>query len=157
VVALTLTEVEVISEDIMKNEMSKLAPWMDKLVNALARRLRLANSNVHPLILGDCSLHVANQLLLLCAWRCPDTTRDCELPLSEVEQEISRNLAVPVERTREALVSLSERKLVQLRIARGVCTVKWQELDCYLTSCRTAQPLHGPAVAKAEEKEVAEH
>ena len=154
VVALRPTEVEVITEEIMKNEMGKLAPWMDRLVNALARRLRLANSNVHPLILGDCSCHVANQLLLLAAWRCPDVTGDCELPLGEIEQEISRNLAVPVERTREGLVQLADRKLVQLHLVRGTCTLNREALEHHLAACRATATSDLFAVPKTEEQEI---
>jgi serine/threonine-protein kinase len=154
VAALQPTEVEVITAEIMKNEMGKLAPWMDKLVNALARRLRLANSNVHPLILGDCTCHVANQLLLLAAWRSPSTAGDCELPLSDIEQEISRNLAVPVERTREGLVQLADRKLVQLHLANGTCTLNREALERHLASCRSAAGSDLVPVPKAEEQEV---
>ena len=99
VIAITDVDVEIVTAAVIEAEMRKLAPWMGKTVNALVDRLRQANDNVHPLMVGDCLMHVARQIRLL-------------LPLgmaaesSVLVAEIARSLAMPPARIEETLERL---------------------------------------------------
>ena len=102
VIALTDVDVEVMTAAVIQAEMRKLAPWMGKTVNALVDRLRQANDNVHPLLVGDCLMQVARQIRLLLP--AGMATENIVLVM-----EISRNLALPpgrVEQTLERLLLL---------------------------------------------------
>ena len=124
VVAIAPTEVEIITEGGMKAEMRKLAPWMGRVVNALAQRLRLANSRIHPLLSGDCSGHVAKQLVLIASradQAAPLIAR--ALPLHETVREIARNLAIPDSNAETALLHFAEQGLVALDPAKNECRI----------------------------------
>ena len=88
--AITDTEVVVITESLMQRGLDKLPPWMDKIVTALSDRLRTANASIHPLMQGDCTYHVLNQLRLLYA--------NCGTPAVETLSE-KRTLALNTENT----------------------------------------------------------
>ena len=88
--AITDTEVFVITEPLLQRGLDKLPPWMDKIVTALSDRLRTANASVHPLMQGDCSYHVLNQLRLLYA--------NCGTPAVDTLSE-KRTLALNTENT----------------------------------------------------------
>ena len=57
------TEVVVITSEVMQQGLNQLPPWMGKIVDCLAERLRSANANVHPLMSGDSTFHVLQQFL----------------------------------------------------------------------------------------------
>ncbi|MFA5206565.1 MAG: serine/threonine-protein kinase [Lentisphaeria bacterium] len=63
------TEVEVVTAERIQSELRKLSPWMGRLVQSLAQRLRQANEHAHPWLLADCSASVARQFLLEATWR----------------------------------------------------------------------------------------
>jgi eukaryotic-like serine/threonine-protein kinase len=61
--AIIPTEVVVITGEVMQQGLNQLPPWMGKIVDCLAERLRSANANVHPLMSGDSTFHVLQQFL----------------------------------------------------------------------------------------------
>ncbi len=102
VIAITDVDVEVMTAAVIQAEMRKLAPWMGKTVNALVDRLRIANDNVHPLLVGDGLMQVARQVRLL-------LPAGMATEIIVLVMEISRNLALPpgrVEQTLERLLLL---------------------------------------------------
>lgn len=108
VIAIQPTRVAVITIETMKQELKKLAPWMGRVVGALARRLQATNANVHPLMLGPCERHVARQWLLLARHCQRKEFPDCGglaagCTRETMVREISRNLALPQERVRRVL------------------------------------------------------
>ena len=99
VIAITDVDVEVMTAAVIQAEMRKLAPWMGKTVNALVDRLRLANDNVHPLMVDDCLMHVARQVRLL-------LPSGMATEIIVLVMEISRNLALPLGRVEQTLERL---------------------------------------------------
>ena len=114
------TEVVVITEETMKQGLGQLPPWMGKVVDSLAGRLRNANTNVHPLLNSDCTYHVLNQLrLLYCYWVDlePSPETNALVPVvntSKIVQEISLNLSITKEKTFLLLSLLFESNLLSL-------------------------------------------
>ncbi len=98
------TEVVVITEETMKQGLSKLPPWMGKAVDSLAERLRKANVVVHPLVNGDCTYHVLNQLCFIHhCWSKPTELTDIGQTVVTLEtkntiHEIAINLSIPKKR-----------------------------------------------------------
>lgn len=92
--ALEETEVEVVTTERIQGELRKMSPWMGRLVQTLAQRLRQANDHAHPWLLEDCAAPVARQLLLTAAWRqCRDAAA---VPVpAELLPEAARQLAIP--------------------------------------------------------------
>ena len=113
------TEVVVITEETMKQGLGQLPPWMGKVVDSLADRLRTANINVHPLMNSDCTYHVLNQLRLLYVYWCRrDTESSTKNTIAVVEtakivQEIATNLSISKERVLFFISSLLESSLLK--------------------------------------------
>ena len=51
VIARDTTETLIITNNLMFEELQKLAPWMEKIVFSLAERVRVMSSHVHPILL----------------------------------------------------------------------------------------------------------
>lgn len=133
VVATQPTQVHVITADVMRAELRKLAPWMEKTVNALAQRLRLADQLMHPLLLGECGLHVAKQLLLLAAHTTSSAGReDVFLPRDVVVREISHNLAMPAERIAAVLERLLAEGIIDCEPATDQVRVRCDALTRFV-------------------------
>jgi len=115
--ALEQTDVVVITEETMKQGLNKLPPWMGKTVDSLAERLRSANATVHPLINGDCTYHVLNQLQLVYrAWGTPVTSPEggrtvISLDTDKTVREIATNLTISKERVMLVISHLLDIKL----------------------------------------------
>ena len=113
VVAHEETEVEVITEHVMRTELKKLAPWMDEVVNALAQRLRTADAHLHPLLMGTCFYHVLTHIVLLLEAQARGQEEDAVEPvLNEADRRIAANLALPLERVQEVLAGLAREGLL---------------------------------------------
>lgn len=63
--ALVDTTVVVITQELIQRSLDKLPPWLGNVVQAIVRRLRIANVNVHPLVNASCAYHVLNQLWMM--------------------------------------------------------------------------------------------
>jgi eukaryotic-like serine/threonine-protein kinase len=117
--ALTPTEVIIINDDVMRQALGKLPPWMTKVVQALVTRLRAANTHVHPLMAGDCTYHVINLLRLVYPswarpWRAsPEEPMYLCLVTPAVIQEIASSLCIPRERVAQVIGRLLETPLVE--------------------------------------------
>jgi serine/threonine-protein kinase len=99
VIALENTEAEVISREAIQAEMRKIAPWMGKVVNSLTSRLRQANEKIHPLLFGDCLMHVARQIRLI-------LPAGMSAEQDVLVSEIARSLALPYDHVAAAMERL---------------------------------------------------
>lgn len=119
VVARTPTTAVVIDRDVLHRGLDKLPPWLSKAIRALVARLRHANMMVHPLIAGDCSYHVLNQLRLVYPhWGRPATdakTGQQVLVLNTGQTifEIATNLSLPSERVAMVFSVLLDYGIIQ--------------------------------------------
>lgn len=135
VVATEPTEVEVITGEVIQEEMRKLPPWMGKILNTLASRLRVANQNVHPLLLGNCSLQVAKQLHFLALQAEKEMVASAPT-LGHLSAEIGQNLGIPPNRIAEVLQDLSGQGLLEIRQATGACVFNSARLAAWLKERR---------------------
>jgi hypothetical protein len=143
----------VITEPLIQRGLDKLPPWMDKIVTALSDRLRTANASIHPLMQGDCSYHVLNQLRLLyanCGTPTVDTLSDKRTLALNTENaiaEISTMLCV----TRDPVIRVFAWLLkagVLKPLGSDRCFVpNFQLLADFTEYCRkqTGTPTHFPA------------
>jgi len=143
VVAIMDTEVEIITAEVMKTELKKLSPWMGKVINALAQRLRTANALLHPLLMGDCAYQVAKQILLICR-HCPVGQTDGRVSLPEYRREeliamVSCNLALPPDRVGTALDQLLACDLIKFREDRQVDGRNLQALETFITTMENSR------------------
>ena len=98
------TVVLIINEETMKQGLGLLPPWMGKIVDSLADRLRQANIRVHPLLNSNCTYHLLNQIrLLYCYWSTPVVHSEKQetiamLKTSRLVQEVAFNLSISKER-----------------------------------------------------------
>ena len=137
VVAREETEVEVITEHVMRTELKKLAPWMDEVVNALAQRLRTADAHLHPLLMGTCFYHVLVQILLLLeAQGTEGEEHGAAAVLTEAASRIAANLALPLERVQEVLAGLAHEGLLSLLADRSICVLDLPRLQRLAAYCR---------------------
>ncbi|MEI8079903.1 MAG: cyclic nucleotide-binding domain-containing protein, partial [bacterium] len=93
--ALEDTEVEVVTTERIQGELRQLSPWMGRLVQTLAQRLRQANDHAHPWLLEDCATPVARQVLLVAAWRQERNAAAAAPTPADVLPEAARQLAIP--------------------------------------------------------------
>ena len=117
VIAREKTTVQVITEEHMQSALGKLPPWMTSAVDALAHRLHLANTLVHPLLVRGCGFHVAAQLFLLIPQIGEKQNGEGEKPVHLFQKEdavyrIAAFLGVPRERVQRVLAVLSDGGLV---------------------------------------------
>ena len=132
------TEVVVITDELMKQGLSKLPPWMGRTVEALVNRLRVANANVHPLMAGNCIYHVLNQVRLIYPhWATPgrdNFTQQMVLTLHTANtiQEISDSLCLDRARVALAFSKLLETPLIK-PFGNDSFTIPNYELFCYFT------------------------
>ncbi len=114
------TELVVINEETMNQGLGRLPPWMGKVVDSLAERLRAANANVHPLMNGDCTYHVMSQLRLVYNyWAQPvkDTDENSivmGIDNEQVIREIATNLSLTKERVATVVSLLIESNLLRV-------------------------------------------
>ncbi len=119
VVATEDTEVIVITEDTMHQGLGQLPPWMGKVVDSLADRVRNANANVHPLMSGDCTYHVMNQIRLIYAyWGKPiiDESTNAAITILDTNAavyEIATNLCITKEKVALVVSHLIDSNLLQ--------------------------------------------
>ena len=118
VVAITETHVVVITEDIIKNGLDKMPPWLGHVVHALVNRLRDTNVNMHPLFNSDCTYHVLNQLrMIYLCYGTPamDSYNDkpvITLSIEKALKEISMNLCINLKRVTQVVSKLMETGLI---------------------------------------------
>ena len=115
--ALTPTNVERVTSEVIKTELQKLGPWIGQVVNSLADRLRVANESVHPLLSDQCEWYAARQILLLLKASLSDESKDpSKTPIVSREKlvrEISQSLGIPLHRTETSLEKLMDANIIQ--------------------------------------------
>ena len=115
--ALQKTEVFVITEEVLKQGLDQLPPWIGTIIDCLAERLRVANANIHPLMSGDCSYHILQQLryiYLLHGAPSFDAYTECHIiaiPTQETILEISSSLCISREQIELAIARLLKANL----------------------------------------------
>ncbi len=114
------TEVVLITDDTMKQGLGQLPPWMGKVIDSLAERLRVANANMHPLSTADCNYHVLNQLrLIYCYWSDPHPDPKTNsligaINTNNVIHEIALNLSIAKERVMMIVTHLFDFNLLRI-------------------------------------------
>ena len=118
VIAITETHVVVITDDIIKNGLDKMPPWLGHVVHALVKRLRDTNVNIHALHNSNCTYHVLNQLRMI--YLCHGTPAFdnysgqtvIALNIDKVLKEIATNLCISPNRVTKIISTLMESSLV---------------------------------------------
>ncbi len=140
--ALEHTEVIVISKETMANALGQLPPWMGRVVDSLAERLRVSSNNMHPLVNGDCSYHVLNQLCLIyCYWGTPCTDSFGEhtiviLNTRDLIEEIATNLSLSKERISYVITLLLESDLLGTHDADFIFIPNFSLFREFIEYCR---------------------
>ena len=117
-VALVPTQLVVITEDIIKNGLDKMPPWLGNVLHALVKRLRDTNISLHPLFNSDCTYHVLNQLrmLYLChgtpAFDSYSNQTIITVEVDKILKEIADNLCISLDRVTQVISKLLESSLV---------------------------------------------
>jgi len=117
VVAREPTEVQVITENLMRDGLRRMPPWLERTVNALADRLRHIDDCVHPLLVGECAYHVLTQLLLLKPTagigRFVDGVATTDFPVLKLVPRIAMHLGLPTAKVQRTLESLGDTPLAE--------------------------------------------
>jgi len=96
----------------MVQQMDKVPPWMQKIVNALSGRLADMDEKVHPLLISDCTFEVMMQVKLLMAVHGSlDGEGMISIPMNELMSEIGNNLKIPVAKVRPVIAGLVDQGL----------------------------------------------
>lgn len=98
--ALEETEVAVLTQRLLTQNLKKLPPYMEKIVSTLTERLRIANENIHPYATTDPTDLVIEQLRLLISYE----GRKRPAQFKEAVQKIARNMGLPVRRVEDVLI-----------------------------------------------------
>ncbi len=118
VMAMSETHVVVITEDLVKQGLEKLPPWMGNVVEALVERLRATNRNVHPLLNNNCSYHVLNQLAMIYIfWGRPQNDEFAgqvavSLDYEKAVKEVATNLCIGQDRVADVIANQMEWGLI---------------------------------------------
>lgn len=103
------TEVAVLTDHLLNQNLKKLPPFMEKMVSTLTARLGSANKlladtmriNIHSTT--ECSFIVLNQLRFIFKERSGDKLQEYKTPVNTLADEISVNLEIPVKRVKDVL------------------------------------------------------
>lgn len=106
--ALEETEVAVLTQHLVSQNLRKLPPYMEKIVSTLTERLRIANENIHPYATADPSAVVLKQLRLLLRYRAGENREAVPAPFSEMVTEIAHDLGLPARRVAAILTRAGE-------------------------------------------------
>lgn len=93
--ALEQTEVAILTQEIVSENLKKLPPYMEKIVSTLTDRLRIANANIHPHLTTDCSYVVLKHLRLIFKDKFGTPIDHVSIPFTELIDEISYDLGLP--------------------------------------------------------------
>ncbi len=113
--ALEATEVAVLTQRLVTQNLKKLPPYMEKIVATLTERLRIANENIHPYATGDPTEVVLKQLRLLLRYRAGERSPAVAAPFPEIVKEIAHDLGLAGQRVEEILVRAGEEGIVRIQ------------------------------------------
>jgi serine/threonine-protein kinase len=123
--ALENTEVAILTNRLISEDLKKLPPYMEKIVSTLTDRLRIANQNIHPHLSGDCTPIVLKQLRMLLNAKSGNDIYNFSIGYDDLVAEISRDLGLPVQKVAEVFTNI--RKYDWIEIAGG--EVRIQNVD----------------------------
>ena len=109
-------EVLVIGQDLLKDVLAKLPPWMEYIVFSMAKKLNRINKMVHPYAVQECTYPVLRQLYYIFASLVLKTGRKESLYVDwdGLCYEISNNLAVDYERVEGSLQKLLDAGVISM-------------------------------------------
>lgn len=112
--ALEKTEVSVLTARHLSENLKKLPPFMEKIVATLSERLRLANTRIHPHLTQDCTYFILQQLRLIFKDRSGFKIGNIKIPVPEIVEEISDNLAIPHHQVKKVISRAVKRKILSM-------------------------------------------
>ena len=109
-------EVLVIGQDLLKDVLGKLPPWMEYIVFSMAKKLNRINKMVHPYSVQECTYPVLRQLYYIFASLILKTGRKESLYVDwdGLCYEISNNLAVEYTRVEGSLEKLLKAGVISM-------------------------------------------
>jgi serine/threonine-protein kinase len=114
VVALEDTEVAVLTKDILAQNLKKLPPYIEKMIESITHRLQTADANVHPHLAMDCTPFVLQQLCLILK-TLSGVKRKFIINFSEIGTRISEDLGIPITKVEKALENAAQAELIAIK------------------------------------------
>lgn len=114
VMALEDTEVSVLTKDILRRNLKKLPPYIEKIMSTLTRRLQTANIVIHPHLVTDCTPFVLQQMCLILK-DISSTEKEFTLAQDKLSLRISEDLGLPVAKVQEVLKNAAAANLLTIR------------------------------------------
>ena len=140
--ALEETRCIVITPQTMVQQMDKVPPWMQKIVNALSSRLADMDEKVHPLLISDCTFEVMMQVKLLMAVHGSLDSEDMiSMPMNELMSEVGNNLKIPVSKVRPVMAGLVEQGLATDHQAELFSISNWNLFSDFVEFTKNAPRL----------------
>ena len=107
------TEVDVMTKDLLAQNLKKLPPHVGKIVSSVTRRLQAANTLIHPHLTRDCTPFVIHQLFLILKYQDPETEKFA-ISNSKMAARISLDLGIPVPMVEKAFQKAVELNLLSI-------------------------------------------
>ncbi|MEQ8212833.1 MAG: serine/threonine-protein kinase, partial [Smithellaceae bacterium] len=114
VMALEDTEVSVLTKDILRRNLKKLPPYIEKIMSTLTRRLQTANIVIHPHLVTDCTPFVLQQMCLILK-DISSIEKEFTLAQDKLSLRISEDLGLPVAKVQEVLKNAAAANLLTIR------------------------------------------
>ncbi len=116
VMAVEETEVTVLTQHVLSQNLKKLPPYIEKIVSTITRRLHEANARIHPNLTQNCTYIVLKQLRFLFK----DTTVNrvksaARLPARFVIEDIAQSLGLPHKTVRDVLQKAAGLNLIGVK------------------------------------------
>jgi len=112
--ALEDTEVSVLTKNILRRNLKKLPPYIEKIMSTLTRRLQTANIVIHPHLVTDCTPFVLQQMCLILK-DISGTEKEFALAQDKLSLRISEDLGLPVAKVQEVLKNAAAANLLTIR------------------------------------------
>ena len=107
------TEVDVMTKELLAQNLKKLPPHVEKIVSSVTRRLQAANTLIHPHMTRDCTPFVIHQLFLILKYQYPETQKFA-ISNNKMAARISLDLGIPVPMVEKAFQKAVELKLLSI-------------------------------------------
>ncbi|MCJ8329827.1 MAG: protein kinase [Lentisphaeria bacterium] len=105
VTALDATEVLIITQELMMEELEKLPPWMEKIVFSLADRVRIMGGHIHPLMLKNRAFPIMSQLYYIFRAK-QDSENNGIYSIDNLIEEVTMNLGIDRNSVRKVIHTL---------------------------------------------------
>ena len=107
------TEVDVMTKELLAQNLKKLPPHVEKIVSSVTRRLQAANTLIHPHMTRDCTPFVIHQLFLILKYQYPEKQK-FSISNNKMAARISVDLGIPVPMVEKAFQKAVELKLLSI-------------------------------------------